>query len=285
LEAVLKVPLDLDGSPAAAAGLNRKLVGQDALPPGKFYAKAGFFRNGILGDIRRGMAEKFPRASMPEFRQPGPDDEALAFAYLATNLPFSCPLYRHAGISFDGRKVAAFGLWDGHTKQPTGDQLKEIAVRDFVSDTDFVLELVPSAEGERIIVARIRPGKTLLSTVTSVMERAQRPGDGATARDEVMIPCMNFELTRTFDELIGSSHKFLRAAGWIGDAKQMIKFRLDEEGAALESSVYFWTVLNGDPPKGRRLICDGPFLILLARSGSKLPYFAFWVENDELLIH
>jgi hypothetical protein len=285
LGAVLKQPLDLEGDPEMARGLNRKLVQEADLPPGKFYARAGFFKDGIVQTIRSEMALRFPKAPMPSWPAPTEDDEALAFASLHTDLPFGTPLFRHAGISFNGTKVAAFGLWDSHGKVPTPDQMKQVIVRDFQSDRDFVVELYPKGGEERIIVARVTPGATLLETVTSVMARLDRPPAAAfTVADDLMIPCINFDLIRSYSEVTGPSHRIKGRASWIGDAQQMIRFRFDEQGALLGSYSYIDTSLNGDPPKGRKMICDGPFLILLARSAGRMPYFAFWVDNDELLI-
>ena len=285
LGTLLKEPLDLEGAPPMALGLNRKLVQEEHLPPGKYYARAGFFKDGIVQTIRSEMAQRFPNATMPSLPSASGGEEALAFAYLFTDLPFEAPLFRHAGISFKGTKVAAFGLWDGHGKVPTLDQMKQVIVRDFRSDSDFVVELTPKGGGERMIVARVSPGATLLETVTSVMARLDGPRGGFRAADDLMVPCVNFELVRGYSEVTGSAHRIKGRGSWIADAQQMIRFRFDEQGALLESYSYFWTVLNGDPPKGRKMICDGPFLILLAREAGRMPYFAFWVENDELLIH
>lgn len=284
LAALVKQPLDLEGTPEMASGLNRKLVQEEHLPPGKYYARAGFFKEGILQTIRSEMAQRFPNASLPSWPSPNSDDEALAFGFLLTDLPFGTPLWRHAGISFNGTKVSAFGLWDGHGKAPTPDQMKQIVVRDFLSDRDFVVELIPKGGGERIIVARVSPGATLLETVTSVMARLDRPPGEFHPTDDLMIPCVNFDLVRIYSEVAGPAHRIKGRESWIGDARQMIRFRFDEQGAMLGSYSYISTALNGEPPKGRKMICDGPFLILLARGTGAMPYFAFWVDNDELLI-
>ncbi len=276
--------LDLEGAPPMTLGLNRKLVKEEHLPPGKYYARAGFFKDGIVRTIQSEMAQRFPSATLPSWPSPDADDEALAFAYLFTNLPFEAPLFRHAGIKFKGRKVAAFGLWDGHGKVPTSDQMKQVIVRDFRSDADFVVDLLPKGGEDRIIVARISPGATLLETVTSVMNRLDGSQAAFHAEDDLMIPCVNFELLRSYSEVMGPTHRIKGRGSWIGDAQQMIRFRFDEQGALLESYTHFWTVLDGDPPRGRKMICEGPFLILLVRQSSRMPYFAFWVDNDELLI-
>lgn len=284
LGALLKEPLDLEGAPPMALGLNRKLVKEEHLPPGKYYARAGFFKDGIVQTIRSEMANRFPNARMPSWPSPSADDEALAFAYLFTDLPFEAPLFRHAGISFKGTKVAAFGLWDGHGKIPTLAQMKQVIVRDFQSDSDFVVELTPKGGGERMIVARVSPGTTLLETITSVLNRHGGTSGEFHATDDLMIPCVNFDLLRSYSEITGSAHRIKGRESWIRDAQQMIRFRFDEQGALLGSYSYISTVLNGDPPEGRKMICDGPFLILLAREAGRMPYFAFWVDNDELLI-
>jgi hypothetical protein len=284
LGALFKGPLDLEGAPPMALGLNRKLVKEDSLPQGKYYARAGFFKDGIIQTIRSEMAQRFPNASMPSLPSPGGDAEALAFAYLFTDLPFETPLFRHAGISFKGTKVAAFGLWDGHGKIPTLDQMKQVSVVDFQSDSNFVVALAPKGGGERIIVARVSPGATLLETITSVLTRHNGSSVEFHATDDLMIPCVNFDLLRNYPEVTGPAHRIKGREGWISDAQQMIRFRFDEQGALLGSYSYISTVLNGDPPVGRKMICDGPFLILLTRVGGPLPYFAFWVDNDELLI-
>ncbi|MBV8878487.1 MAG: hypothetical protein JO332_00850, partial [Planctomycetaceae bacterium] len=162
---------------------------------------------------------------------------------------------------------------------------REVTVCEFGSDSDFVVELHSTAPGERIIVARVAPGETLLDTVQSVMKRSLKQADGLTESDDLIIPCVNFDLTRTYPEVEGPGFSFVHDRGhFIRTAYQRMQFRLDELGARLESVSTAWSMLNGDPPKGRKMICDGPFLILLARVGAPLPYFAFWVENEELLV-
>jgi hypothetical protein len=84
-------------------------------------------------------------------------------------------------------------------------------------------------------------------------------------------------------EIEGPEHRFLRGDGWIKEAWQTMKFRLDEEGASLETLAHAPASMDDVSP-GRKMVCDGPFLILLARGSAELPYFALWVENDELLV-
>ena len=284
LEKMYGFPLDLEGKPPMAAGLNRKLTGTEVVDPARCLILAGRRGSNVLEQFQLEMKSRFPHAQVPPLAWP-PEGDAMAFAYLSTDLPFAIPLFRHRkGISFLGAHVTTFGLWDGHTEKPTREQLRQVTVRNFVSDQEFVVELHATTKGERILVARVNPGATLLDTVKTVMERGRSRGDWFKLEDDLIIPCVNFDLTRQYPEVIGRTLLHHPEKAFIGQALQKTRFRLDEEGAKLESLAAVATVLNGDPPKGRKMICDGPFLILLAREGAALPYFAYWVENDELLV-
>jgi hypothetical protein len=285
LEKTLGFPLELQGSPPMAVAMNRKLLGIEVADPEKYVIFSGKRNSQVLEQIKTEMRKRFPRAELPPLDWQ-PDDTAMAFAYLFANLPFETPLFRHQkGISFRGEHVSAFGLWDAHSQKPLREQLREVTVCEFASDSDFVVQLHSTAPGERIIVARVTPGETLLDTVQSVMKRSLKQTDGLVESDDLIIPCVNFDLTRTYPEVEGPRFRFVHGGEqFIRTAYQRTQFRLDELGARLESVATAWSMLNGDPPKGRKMICDGPFLILLARVGAPLPYFAFWVENEELLV-
>ncbi len=80
---------------------------------------------------------------------------------------------------------------------------------------------------------------------------------------------------------VGFLGGFLMPGTRIADARQIVRVRLDGTDGHGDWSGR----LNGRlDPKGRRLLCNAPFLILLLRRGAELPYLAFWVENTELLV-
>ena len=62
-------------------------------------------------------------------------------------------------------------------------------------------------------------------------------------------------------------------------AEQLIRFKLDEKGAMLRSEAGFG--IFGSLPK---LIFNRPFLLMLKRRDAKMPYFAAWIDNAELLV-
>jgi hypothetical protein len=70
-------------------------------------------------------------------------------------------------------------------------------------------------------------------------------------------------------------------AAYIKNAKQNIRFRLDEKGAVLKSDASMLAPTSAMP---RPKPCDGPFLVLMQRQDARTPYFAAWIENPELLV-
>jgi len=96
-----------------------------------------------------------------------------------------------------------------------------------------------------------------------------------------MIPIFSVGITRRYHELEG---KHLLNDGFSGLpitlAQQLIRFRLDENGARLESTSEFAVGAFAIP---KRMVFDKPFLIYLREIKSERPYFAAWIETPELL--
>ena len=46
----------------------------------------------------------------------------------------------------------------------------------------------------------------------------------------------------------------------------------------------FGCAKQAEPVPKHRMIFDKPFLILMQRRNAKTPYFAFWVDNAEVLV-
>jgi hypothetical protein len=69
---------------------------------------------------------------------------------------------------------------------------------------------------------------------------------------------------------------------WVSRAIQIIKFRIDETGAVLESEAVMHFDF-GAPAGHREFVFDRPFLIYLIERTADQPYFAAWIENTELM--
>jgi hypothetical protein len=186
---------------------------------------------------------------------------------------------------------------------------------------EYIVELLTKEKDDRLLLARIAPATSLKETVKLVMSHVKHP-NARTAKDgvaperkelekaqpvltplprlyklleavssyrcllegePVRIPCISFDLTEHFDQLIGLtvvSNNNRLSMNPIADASQRIRFELDNTGAHLESEA--WLGVFGGIGM-RNFSFDGPFLVLLARKGAKTPYFAAWIGNAELL--
>lgn len=102
--------------------------------------------------------------------------------------------------------------------------------------------------------------------------------------EDLRIPEIRVDVVRSFTDLVGlrivCDSEQMRDKPII-DARQKIRFALDDRGADLESEAV--GVAFGDAGLRNFCFCD-PFLVMLIRNNAERPYFAMWVANDEVLV-
>jgi len=291
LRASLGGSVELQGSPPLALALEEEGPSRADLDDDAYVAGGGVGPS-ILTKLDRALRSKF--GDRDDFMLPPdlPSDAILAYAYLSKDLVFDTPFAyeRDIGMPFRrDKRVAYFGVWSGEDEKVRSKRAEQVVVHHAEDDGAFILELVTRTEGDRLILARVSPRPTLLATVDDVMSHANhKPGVWARMRgttklgkhDGVRIPMIDVDLLRSFVELAG-----LGVVGrdyFIQEAKQRIRFKLDEKGAILRSAGVIMALRGG--PRGRQYVCDEPFLVLMIRKGCRYPYFALWVEHPELLV-
>jgi serine protease inhibitor len=127
--------------------------------------------------------------------------------------------------------------------------------------------------------------------VALVHERASRTNAKPASRDDtLLVPRIDFDLTRSFSEIEGRHlvSTNVNAANdlYLLSAVQSTRFAMNERGVELRSEAHmaFGCAKQEIPTPEHRLVFDKPFLILLERANAKMPYFALWVDNAELLV-
>ena len=246
----------------------------------------------FLANIDRELRQKFGARDdfmLPERLEP---DAVLAYAYLSKDLEFETPfaVNRAAGIMFrNGARVAHFGVWAEEDDKVRAQRAKQVVVHHYGDTGEFVLELLTKAADDRLIIARISRGATLLDTVDAALTHAnQKPGFFARLRakmeldasEVVRIPILQVDLIRSYVELTG--RKVVGQNAFIQEAKQRIRMSLDEKGAVLRSAGVVLAPRGGLPK--RRFICDQPFLVMMIRKEQRHPYFALWLEDPEFFV-
>jgi hypothetical protein len=283
-----------DPVPAAEA-LGREPFGTADLDEGSYVAVAGFVRDGVFRHIDAELRRKFSGQAAPRLKPdptltPRPQDIAV-YAYLFKHLEFAAPYERgEAPVPFSETHVACFGMG---TEPRSGREAmaRQTLIVDYQSADDFVVELRTKVPEDQLILAKVRPGRTLADTIAAVQKRlAVATVQPAQLGDVLVVPKINFDLTASFPELLGQ--RLLSTAPGMADdlqilaADQATRFQLDEKGVRLKSEarMSLGCSASAHPRPAHVMVFDKPFLVLMKRRDAVNPYFALWVANAELLV-
>ena len=284
--------IHFDDEPPMVAILNRKSATKADLDEASYVALAGFVRDGIYDEIPKALDRKFKGEASPHLLPnpavaPRPQD-IVAYAYLFKHLEFPVPFERlDEPLDFGGTRVDCFGI--GHEYKPDHPRLySQVRILYYKGPDDFAVELLTKSEKDRLILAKRRPGATLLETVVATEEKiAASEPTGASEGDVLIVPKFNFDLTRSYSELIGRllvvKNPAVAKDLVVLAAIQNIRFQMDEKGVRLRSESHMQFGCAAPSPD-RVMVFDKPFLVFLKREGAKAPYFALWVDNSELLV-
>jgi hypothetical protein len=278
-----------------AAALNQHAFAKDCIDEASYVAMAGSVKDKMDQKILAVIQDKFhgafqPRL-LPEKYTTGRPQDFVAYACLWKKLSFAVPFERlEDSFTFGGARVRAFGI--GRTKASHDNMYSQVQILDYQDENDFVVELKTTPEGDQLILARVQPQGTLQNTVTAVRHRIARSSqpEPAGTNDVLIVPRIAFDLLREYTEL---ERRWLVPAGTnvapdlsLLSALQTIKFEMNEKGVELKSEAHmaFGCGREGEPPRKHIMIFNQPFLVLLERTGARLPYIALWVDNPELLV-
>jgi hypothetical protein len=289
---VAKGPIQLRNAEPLADQLNQGNQREDDLESESVYTAAGLVKDGILNRIRSEMAMKFPDVSIPQLDIP--DDGAVAYGYLAASVKFKVPYadYDQPFIFTDSggnqSPVASFGIHKQRSKLLL-DVLSQVQVlySPRVSELDdpeiqeFVLDPCTDSTPYQIVLARVKPGRTLSATLADVQEKIKKTTGPSNHPSRLLIPNMNWAITHRFSELEGRDKQFQNPAlrgRYLDTAFQKIRFKLDKGGAELSSEARF------DVKSAAVYFhLNRPFLVYITKRRSTRPFFVMWVDNAELL--
>lgn len=300
--------------PDMVAILNKREFSRKNLNESSFVALAGFVRDNIHEKIRFELQKKFGDKARPKHipsktltpRQ----QDIVAYAYMFKHLEFETPFEDlDQPLDFKGSKIDCFGA-DGQKDIPE-TILRQVNILSYKDKDDFVLELKTKSAGDRVILAKIAPAATLKKTIAAVDRRIladEKKRRDKTAElagnldqktidrlmlnmqpgDMLKIPKINFDLTRGYSELcdrtlIVKNPKVAKDL-LISSAVQNIRFQMDEKGVRLRSEAHISLTCSATARHHEHImIFDNPFLIIMKRRNSNVPYFALWVDNPEVL--
>jgi hypothetical protein len=283
-------PLRLDGTPVIENALNGSSVGTKDLDPESVHVQAGRLSPKLFEDLNAALKKKFGENAPAPLKPPAEPDGALAYAYLYKNLSFAKPFDRQReplpwrGEEGSKTPLQAFGILkvDGQTPKDLSAQVQILEDRRGA----YIVELRTTSAGDRLILAQAEPKTTLQETVQSVRDRVREsrtPPFALQVTDQCLVPCVQVALERVYDEIVGRKVLNKALAGLpVREARQAIRFSLDEKGATVKSEARILVPKNGHAP--RQIVFDRPFLLYLERAGAENPYLAIWFENPNLFL-
>jgi len=301
---VLGEPLQVVEAEEIAARLNSAKQSAADLEPESFYAAAGRIKQGIIEKIHKEMAAKFPSHSVPDFNDIADlidtPDAILAYSYLIANVPFKYP-YRQVGDDFifidsNGVKtnVAAFGVWGyGRRYKNMREQAEILFYQQDYNEPDrdmrmkeFVVDLCKESSPYQIVAAVLEPRASLEETFEYINNRIEDFKEDELyehkrylgVNDILMVPEMFWEIDHRFEDLLWKVVSNADPPMPIVEARQGIKFRLDQYGAMLESEATFMIAAT---PRYFRF--NRPFLVYMKKRDCERPFFVMWIDNAELL--
>ncbi len=311
---LVKEPLSVQGSPKVALELGKASDPRPHIPEASLYVAAGWNQKGIIDQISRDLARKFPTKASPKFPGMGPNSFVM-YSYLEANVKFSIPYFQNReplwSIDLTGKvtELSSFGIRaeDDYAyfklrQQPNilfegggpGRLIRDIIMLrqhpeipnpsgSYVKYREFVVDLDHTSKPNQIILALVEPKSTLAQTVKSVEEkiasRKKQEPEGLGPNDVLLVPDIVWRISHRFAELEGREFTNAELKGQrIDVAQQDIEFRLDRSGAELksEAKVYY-------APIPTYYVFDHPFLVYMKKRGAEMPYFVMWVDNAELL--
>ncbi len=291
---VIGEPVRVSEAQEIADRLNQAQEDASDLPADSFYVASGWADKGIVGEIQRQMAKKFPHATIPDFSQVGHD--LILFAYLTGRVRFTIPyLINDKPFNFkssEGQDYAVISFGIRESDMSAQDHLRRQIEVLYVpgyhelaeerAQNEYVLDLCKESKPNQLVLARVDFKGSLAQTmshVSKLIEKQHAPEFGV--NDVLLVPELGFKIQHEFQELEGQKKTCLNQGFLsihIAKAIQAIDFRLDRSGASIESSAL--AQMRSTP---HQFVFNSPFLIYMKKRGAERPFFVMWVDNAELL--
>ena len=291
----LKNKSDGKDNPAAIA-LNDAAGHLENMLPADTKVWAGTPDKRLIDQINAGLSKLFPGANRTVSFGPSPYPGALAAVVALNHRVHFAKIFSSSKtktMGFHPTKGEAFQVPYFGTRGAANEKFgtNEVKVHYYRPLNNFIVELKTSTNEESVWIVRSPNVPSLQSHMEAVRQIQAKPDDSITGNltpeDTLMVPRIHLENTRDFGkDLEGSFLDKNQSPYSIVDAQQWIDFQLDETGFRIKAKAELSADPFGGPPpppkpKPRRLICDGPFSVLLWRTGSHLSYAAFYFDGGK----
>jgi hypothetical protein len=192
------------------------------------------------------------------------------------DLPFSTPMQEIGKpLLFNGKQVKAFGM-----EQHDPGIVQEMGLAYYKDKDHLVVVLHPADKESVIILAKGFNKGTSLHLLWQQVQGAMRKGTPVSAIHSLRVPMLDLEVDVAYKEFEGISFKAKGQDYTINKATQHVVFTLDQHGGkgADHSEI---SADNGGVKAD--LNFDKPFMVILQKTKSALPYFMLKVETADVM--
>jgi len=273
--------------------LNKAKDPANYVPDEASYSNAGMIKDGILEEVKKDLAEKFPGKSMPDFKNLGPE-AIIAYAYLRAGIKFDIA-YHENDDSLDFKdssgketEVKSFGIFGHNTfHEQMASQIRVLYAKGFDEEKEFIVDLDFRSEKYQILLASVKPKKTTQEIVSYIHELISIGFKRMFHKShKLIVPQTVWKISHSYEDLLNKKFKNPELKDYfLVRALQDIEFKLYNRGAEVESEVMMDAVKSAAPREDfdGRYIFNKPFYILMMKRGEVNPFFFMYVDNAELL--
>jgi len=246
-------------------------------------ANSGLVKDSIINKINSELERKFNISWYPSNL---PENALISYSYLKKDVKFYHDLdddfYNQPFNGASIINVDYFGVKEGDPNRSR----KDLIVYDFKSADDFIVQIKCRDSLDEVYLAKIPMQPTLLASYQNVLERVSLDNmELFNGGDILKIPYIKFDTTTAYTDIEGTALTNEILDGKVFQSvEQRISFDLNQQGIKLESSaVSIIDFADFENPPPRVLAFDKPFLIIMKRKNSDLPYFMYWVSGTEFM--
>jgi uncharacterized UPF0160 family protein len=221
------------------------------------------------------------------------DNYIIAKSKFAKSLPFQNKLTSFdKKLIFNHFYVKSFGTFG------KDENSKTIEILYYKNDNEFALKLITKNSDNEIIIYRNRKIFNTMNEIIQSLNSKIKVGEKEMSNknanwkyqfkgdDFVLIPKFAFNLETNYRNIEGNKFKGKNREYFIETFWQQNAFILDEYGAKVKSKAKIMVKsveYIPEKPKIKNLILNKPFFVILRKKGMTNPYFAMWIENEELM--
>ncbi len=220
------------------------------------------------------VAKLLAPAAQPLLSSP---KDLVCYARLDKALDFPQPFGSLGSSPIGGRKVPCFGFFEASSAA----MCSQVLIHRYSSPEDFVIELKTKQPDDMLILAKVAPAVTLGDAARLVSATLRASPPSVSAGDLFAAPCIAFSKFTSFSDL---ENRQVAGAGntYLTEAVELLEFQMNETGVKLHGESELRFGCSAPPMPEHRLVLKPPFLLLMKRRDSSIPYLACWFANEQL---